>query len=424
MRPLRRRMQIIFQDPFGSLNPRMPILDIIGEGLLAQGMTDRKARDKRVEDSLEIVGLRREYTRRYPHEFSGGQRQRIGIARALALGPDFVVCDEPVSALDVSIQSQVLNLLLDLRRDFNLTYLFISHNLSVVQYFSDRVGVMYLGKIVEVGAVEQLYKRSAPPVHGRAPVGDPRPEPAPAQEAPRPEGRRAVAGRTAVRLPVPYPLLAAREARQPRALRDRGAAAPPDRRGPPDRVPLRRGDQRPGTCRRSPPSRSSRPRSPTRHDLSSDDRPRRRPGRPDPRDPGSRAFRSAAPAPRSAARRGRGRLHTACGHCRGLRAQHPTGSPGAPASPGSSPVAGARPTPWPGNAVLGMEALGLADEQIGLAITDLNRGVTDENLSLMREARGRSGRRRRAAAEHGEDPARARHGLVRGPLRARDHEDR
>jgi len=158
MRPLRRRMQIIFQDPFGSLNPRMPVSDIIGEGLLAQGLTDRKARDTRVEDALEIVGLRREYTRRYPHEFSGGQRQRIGVARALALGPDFIVADEPVSALDVSIQSQVLNLLLDLKRDLNLTYLFISHNLSVVQYFSDRVGVMYLGKIVEIGSVEQLYR--------------------------------------------------------------------------------------------------------------------------------------------------------------------------------------------------------------------------------------------------------------------------
>jgi oligopeptide/dipeptide ABC transporter ATP-binding protein len=158
MRPLRRRMQIIFQDPFGSLNPRMPVLDIIGEGLLAQGVSDRKTRDKRVEDSLEIVGLRRDYTRRFPHEFSGGQRQRIGIARALALGPDLIVCDEPVSALDVSIQSQVLNLLLDLRRDFNLTYLFISHNLSVVQYFSDRVGVMYLGKLVEEGTVESLYR--------------------------------------------------------------------------------------------------------------------------------------------------------------------------------------------------------------------------------------------------------------------------
>jgi oligopeptide/dipeptide ABC transporter ATP-binding protein len=171
-------MQIIFQDPFGSLNPRMPVSDIIGEGLLAQGVTNRKERDKRVEDSLEIVGLRRDYTRRYPHEFSGGQRQRIGIARALALGPDFIVCDEPVSALDVSIQSQVLNLLRDLRRDFNLTYLFISHNLSVVQYFSDRVAVMYLGRIVEVGTVEQLYRDPRHPytvaLLSAIPVPDPR----------------------------------------------------------------------------------------------------------------------------------------------------------------------------------------------------------------------------------------------------------
>jgi oligopeptide/dipeptide ABC transporter ATP-binding protein len=136
----------------------MPISDIIGEGLLSQGLTDRSARDKRVEDALELVGLRREYTRRYPHEFSGGQRQRIGVARALALGPDLIVADEPVSALDVSIQSQVLNLLLDLKRDLGLTYLFISHNLSVVQYFSDRVGVMYLGKIVEIGTVDELYR--------------------------------------------------------------------------------------------------------------------------------------------------------------------------------------------------------------------------------------------------------------------------
>jgi oligopeptide transport system ATP-binding protein len=178
MRPLRRRMQIIFQDPFGSLNPRMPISDIIGEGLLAQGVTNRKERDKRVEDSLEVVGLRRDYTRRFPHEFSGGQRQRIGIARALALSPDFVVCDEPVSALDVSIQSQVLNLLLDLKRDFNLTYLFISHNLSVVEYFSDRIAVMYLGRIVEVGTVDELYRNARHPytiaLLSAIPVPDPR----------------------------------------------------------------------------------------------------------------------------------------------------------------------------------------------------------------------------------------------------------
>ena len=178
MRPLRRRMQIIFQDPFGSLNPRMPISDIIGEGLLAQGITNRKDRDKRVGDALELVGLRRAYTRRYPHEFSGGQRQRIGVARALALNPDFVVCDEPVSALDVSIQSQVLNLLLDLKKDLNLTYLFISHNLSVVEYFSDRIAVMYLGKIVELGTVEELYANPRHPytvaLLSAIPVADPR----------------------------------------------------------------------------------------------------------------------------------------------------------------------------------------------------------------------------------------------------------
>ncbi|MEI8333403.1 MAG: oligopeptide/dipeptide ABC transporter ATP-binding protein [Chloroflexota bacterium] len=163
LRRLRSKMQIVFQDPFGSLNPRMPVSDIIGEGLLAQGMSNRKERDKRVEDALEAVGLRRDYTRRYPHEFSGGQRQRIGVARALALEPSFIVLDEPVSALDVSIQSQVLNLLMDLRRDFDLTYLFISHNLSVIQYLSDRVGVMYLGQLVEVGDVETLYREPRHP---------------------------------------------------------------------------------------------------------------------------------------------------------------------------------------------------------------------------------------------------------------------
>ena len=163
LRRTRARMQIIFQDPYGSLNPRMPVSDIIGEGLLAQGMKNSQERTKRVGDSLDAVGLRRDYTRRYPHEFSGGQRQRIGIARALALNPDFVVCDEPVSALDVSIQSQILNLLLDLRQQFGLTYLFIAHNLSVVQYISDRVGVMYLGRMVEVADVDELYEHPRHP---------------------------------------------------------------------------------------------------------------------------------------------------------------------------------------------------------------------------------------------------------------------
>ncbi len=162
LKRLRRRMQIIFQDPVGSLNPRMPVSDIIGEGLLAQADHEnqwgkRSIRDKRVGDYLEAVGLRRDYSRRYPHEFSGGQRQRIGIARALVLSPEIVICDEPVSALDVSIQSQILNLLLDLRGEFNLTYLFIAHNLSVIQYISDQVAVMYLGKLAELAAVDQLY---------------------------------------------------------------------------------------------------------------------------------------------------------------------------------------------------------------------------------------------------------------------------
>lgn len=168
LKRIRRRMQIIFQDPVASLNPRMPVSDIIGEGLLAQADRDndwgaRSVRDKRVGDYLEAVGLRRDYARRYPHEFSGGQRQRIGIARALALDPEFIVCDEPVSALDVSIQSQILNLLVDLRDRFNLTYLFIAHNLSVIQFISDRVGVMYLGKIVELAEVDVLYRRPRHP---------------------------------------------------------------------------------------------------------------------------------------------------------------------------------------------------------------------------------------------------------------------
>ena len=183
LKRMRRRMQIIFQDPYGSLNPRMPVSDIIGEGLLAQadlenGWGKRPTRDKRVGDYLEAVGLRRDYARRYPHEFSGGQRQRIGIARALALAPEFVVCDEPVSALDVSIQSQILNLLSEIQRQYNLTYLFIAHNLSVVQYFCERIAVMYLGKLVEVADTDDLYAHPRHPytvaLLSAIPVPDPR----------------------------------------------------------------------------------------------------------------------------------------------------------------------------------------------------------------------------------------------------------
>ena len=158
LKAMRRDMQIIFQDPYSSLDPRMPIGESVGEGLLVHGMRDSKKRNEMVIEMLRKVGLEDYHARRYPHEFSGGQRQRIGIARALALRPKFIVCDEPVSALDVSIQSQVLNLLKDLQREFGLTYLFIAHNLSVVEHISDRVGVMYLGKMVELTDRETIFR--------------------------------------------------------------------------------------------------------------------------------------------------------------------------------------------------------------------------------------------------------------------------
>ena len=162
LKPLRAEMQMIFQDPVGSLNPRMSVGDIVGEGLLVHGMHKRPEREQIVRDTLERVGLRPEYVNRYPHEFSGGQRQRIGIARALALNPRLIIADEPVSALDVSIQSQVLNLLVELKREFTLTYVFIAHNLAVVAYISDRIAVMYLGKVMELAPSLELYRN---PLH-------------------------------------------------------------------------------------------------------------------------------------------------------------------------------------------------------------------------------------------------------------------
>jgi peptide/nickel transport system ATP-binding protein/oligopeptide transport system ATP-binding protein len=162
LKAIRRDMQIIFQDPYSSLDPRMPIGESVAEGLLVHGMRDAKKRNEIVMEMIKRVGLEDYHVRRYPHEFSGGQRQRIGIARALALQPKFIVCDEPVSALDVSIQSQVLNLLKDLQKEFGLTYLFIAHNLGVVEHISDRVGVMYLGKMAELTDRETLFNE---PLH-------------------------------------------------------------------------------------------------------------------------------------------------------------------------------------------------------------------------------------------------------------------
>jgi peptide/nickel transport system ATP-binding protein len=178
LRPLRRQMQMIFQDPFSSLNPRRTLLDIVAEPLVANGVGTRREQVDRVAELLRLVGLRPEYMRRYPHAFSGGQRQRVGIARALALSPSLVVADEPVSALDVSVQAQILNLMLDLQAQLGLTYLFVAHDLSVVKHVSDRVAVMYVGRIVELTETERLFTQPRHPyteaLLSAVPVPDPR----------------------------------------------------------------------------------------------------------------------------------------------------------------------------------------------------------------------------------------------------------
>ncbi len=194
MRAMRRRMQIIFQDPVASLNPRLRVKDVIAEGLTAHGIGTRREREDKVASLLEEVGLKPEDMRRFPHEFSGGQRQRIGIARALALDPDFIVADESVSALDVSIQAQVLNLLLDIRDRRGLTMLFIAHDLSVVEYLCDVTAVMYLGRVVEVGPSARVYSEPAHPYTTALLSAIPEPEPG------------AISGRELLEGDIPSPL--------------------------------------------------------------------------------------------------------------------------------------------------------------------------------------------------------------------------
>lgn len=177
LRPLRRQMQMIFQDPYSSLNPRMTLLDIIGEPLLVNGVRSLQERRDRVEELLRLVQLPPEYMSRYPHAFSGGQRQRIGIARALALNPSLIVADEPVSALDVSVQAQIINLMLDLQDELGLSYLFVAHDLSVVKHVSDRVAVMYVGKLVEVATTEELFNHPMHPYTEALLSAVPKPDP-------------------------------------------------------------------------------------------------------------------------------------------------------------------------------------------------------------------------------------------------------
>ncbi len=209
LQPYRRRMQIVFQDPYASLDPRQLVGDSIGEGLRIHGIGSTAERRAKVASMMDLVGLQPYHADRYPHEFSGGQRQRIGIARALVMEPDIIVCDEPVSALDVSIQAQVLNLLKSLQQEFGLTYLFIAHNLGVVEHISDRVAVMYLGRVAELTNREQLYRDPRHPYTHGPHVGHPLARPDRRAQAHHPDRRCTQPGGPAGRLQLPPTLLAA-----------------------------------------------------------------------------------------------------------------------------------------------------------------------------------------------------------------------
>ncbi len=258
LKPYRRRMQIIFQDPYSSLDPRTPIADSIGEGLRIHGLGNATERRDKVSRMMDLVGLASYHARRYPHEFSGGQRQRIGIARALVLEPDLVVCDEPVSALDVSIQAQVLNLLKQLQRELGLTYLFVAHNMGVVEHISDRVAVMYLGRVAELADRRALFQHQEHPYTQALMSAIPVPDPDDAPTAGHPQGRRAEPGQPADRLPLPSALPAARAARLAGDLRRGRPTAAAKRGRPPRRVPLP-GFGRDGAAQDERPGAASRP---------------------------------------------------------------------------------------------------------------------------------------------------------------------